>query len=101
MGYDVTLTPATGDEGRDIEISKEGKTLYVECKLYSRGNSVGRPDLQKLLGAMAADRIRRGIVVTTSSFGIKAQEFAKKSGRLDLIDGETLASLMEEFHHHM
>ena len=89
----VILTPYSGDEGRDLIIQADDGWIYVECKHYARA-SVGRPVVQKLLGAMIGDGIPRGIVVTSGRFTRQAREFVERN-RLDiaLIDRERLSIL--------
>ncbi|WP_283705259.1 restriction endonuclease [Clostridium perfringens] len=81
------LTQETGDYGRDLIINN---SIYVECKKFDENNSVGRPILQKLLGAMDMFNIEKGIVITTGKYSNTAKEAAKMSGKLILWDSKDL-----------
>ena len=57
--------------------------------------SVGRPEVQKFVGALQGQRARKGVFITTSSFSKDAREYALKvESKLVLIDGEELSNLM-------
>lgn len=60
-------------------------------------DSVGRPQIQNFVGALAGQHASKGIFITTSEFSSGALEFAKSiSQRVILIDGQRLAELMIE-----
>lgn len=61
--------------------------------------TVGRPDVQKFVGALAGQGAQKGIFITTSQFSKEAVEFAKKNltYKIVLIDGVKLADLMIEY----
>ncbi|EGR1985738.1 TPA: hypothetical protein GRI96_24815 [Vibrio parahaemolyticus] len=79
QGYEVELTPASGDGGVDIYAAKKdgvGKFLYlVECKKYSPRNKVGVNIVRSLHGVVQHKRANAGLVVTTSTFTKGAREF--------------------------
>jgi restriction system protein len=76
----VELTQAVADGGKDIILNGD---TYVECKRYSEGNGeystleIGREICQKLVGAMVADGIKKGIIVTTGLIHKNAWEYLK------------------------
>lgn len=81
----VTLTPAANDEGRDlILIDADDNTIFVECKRYTENATVtedfmiGREICQKLVGAMVADTIKRGIIITTGNIHQNAWDYIVK-----------------------
>lgn len=102
MGYGGTRKDAgkaigrSGDDGID-GIIKEDKlgldAIYIQAKRWE--NTVGRPEIQKFVGALTGQRARKGLFITTSEFSSDAEEYV---GRIDakvvLIDGESLAQLM-------
>jgi len=104
MGYGGTLKDAgeaiggSGDEGVDgvIKEDKLGLDLiYIQAKRWKDGNTVGRPELQKFVGALDGKRASKGVFITTSSFTSDAANYAEAtSRRLILIDGRRLAELM-------
>ncbi len=81
-GYDVELTPATRDGGKDIYIASKndlGSFLYiVECKKYKSTHKVGVNVLRDLYGVLSKERATYGIAVTTSYFSKPAKEFQQE-----------------------
>lgn len=55
---------------------------------------MGRPELQAFYGALAGQKAKRGVFITTSSFTVQALDFAKSVEGIVLIDGERLVNLM-------
>jgi HJR/Mrr/RecB family endonuclease len=100
MGFErVSLTPATGDEGKDVIAYLRdplGNLIkyYVECKRWEEGKPVGRPVVQRLHSAIIEDRsASKGMIVTSSRFTEQAAEWASRVGNIDLIDGQRLIEL--------
>jgi restriction system protein len=85
------VTQAAKDGGKDIIAFDEDEKIYVEVKHW-KGN-VGRPAIQKLEGAMSADRVRRGYFITSSGFTKDAIAYANKTN-ITLIDGNELIRQM-------
>jgi HJR/Mrr/RecB family endonuclease len=79
-GYtDIQNAPKGPDGGKDL-ICKNGKnTYYVECKRYNPGfgkvNPVSEEIIRKLVGAMHADGIENGIIMTTSELTQSATNY--------------------------
>ncbi|MDB8545800.1 restriction endonuclease [Turicibacter sanguinis] len=93
QGYTVHQTAKSNDGGKDLILHKGGKTYYVECKKYARSNSIGRPLIQKLVGA-AHPTGAKAIFVTTSKFTNGAVAEAKRSN-VQLIDGNRLMRMLK------
>jgi len=104
MGYGGSIKDAgkaigkTNDEGIDGTI-KEDKLgldiIYVQAKRWQSKSVVGRPEIQKFVGALAGQGAKKGIFITTSSFTKEAKEYTPKNEtKIVLIDGEQLAQLM-------
>lgn len=102
MGYGGSLKDAgqaigrSGDGGID-GIIKEDKlgldVIYIQAKRWQ--NTVGRPEIQKFMGALAGNRAKKGVFITTSDFTSEARAYAEGIDvKIVLIDGEQLASLM-------
>ncbi|MGE4243252.1 restriction endonuclease [Ramlibacter sp.] len=100
MGYggsrsDLQQVGGSGDAGIDgiISLDKLGlEKVYVQAKRWQ--SSVGRPDLQAFYGALAGQKARKGVFITTSAFTAHAAEFARSVDGIVLIDGVRLAELM-------
>ncbi len=79
MGYEITLTPSTGDGGKDIIAEMEtelGKTMcLVEAKKYRSDRKVGVELVRTLYGTVCHHNATSGMLVTTSSFTTGAQSF--------------------------
>lgn len=105
MGYGGSRRDAaravgqTGDEGIDGIIDEDRlglDTIYIQAKKWA--NSVGRPEIQKFVGALAGRRARKGIFITTSSFSSEAVRYASDiDPKVILIDGKRLAELMMDY----
>lgn len=93
------VTSKSGDEGIDgiINHDKLGlDKIYIQAKRWK--DNVGRPELQKFVGALSAQKSNKGIFITTSDFTKEAIEYAKKlSHPIVLINGSELANLMIEY----
>lgn len=85
------------DGGIDGIISEDKlglNLIYIQAKRYNEGNNVGRPEIQRFIGAM--QRAEKGVFITTSKFTREAIEFANAENRkhIRLIDGDNLMELM-------
>ncbi len=105
MGYgksrsDLQQTVASGDAGIDgiITLDRLGlEKVYVQAKRWNT-SSVGRPEIQKFVGALAGHGGSRGVFITTSTFSADARKYVDQvPSSLVLIDGQQLASLMIEY----
>lgn len=105
MGYGGSIQDAgkaigkSGDEGID-GIIKEDKlgldVIYIQAKRWE--SVVGRPELQKFVGALAGQGAKKGIFITTSHFTKEAADYAPKNEtKIVLIDGEKLAQYMIDY----
>jgi restriction system protein len=79
QGFDVELTPASDDGGFDIFAARSdllGRFLFlVECKRYTPPNKVGVEIVRAVHGVVQQTRATAGVVVTTSFFTRRAEEF--------------------------
>ena len=89
-GAKVRVTPSSNDGGYDLDIHANGARAIAECKCYHpTEGSVGRPLLQKLVGANASEHAQQMIFMTTSRYSAPAIEYAKEQD-ITLLDGKTL-----------
>lgn len=97
-GYNARVTPSTRDEGIDVVAYKEDalnpECIAIQCKNHAA--PVGRPDAQKLLGAATDPKYSQAILVATAGFTEDCREFARKQGRLKLVDGDYICSLISD-----
>lgn len=82
MGWEVELTKATGDGGKDILAyldTEVGKMLcLVEAKRYREDRKVGVDLVRSLYGTLYDHRASSAMLVTTSSFTAGAKEFQQR-----------------------
>lgn len=103
MGYgasraDLLRVGGSGDGGIDgvISLDRLGlEKVYVQAKRWQ--SNVGRPELQAFYGALAGQKAKKGVFITTSGFTSQALDFAKSVEGIVLIDGTRLAALMIEY----
>lgn len=101
-GFDVQLTPPSGDGGRDILASKEtdlGRLLHlVECKRYAPHRPIGVGLVTTLYGTVETERATNGVLVTTSRFTKGAiQKASQLEYRIDLKDYEALKKWLRDY----
>ena len=104
MGYGGTLANAarvigrSGDGGIDGIIDEDRlglDAIYIQAKRWE--SIVGRPEIQKFVGALQGQRAHKGVFITTSDFTKEAQEYVKNiSNKVVLMNGFALAKLMIE-----
>ncbi len=104
MGYGGTRVGAgraigqSGDGGIDGIIDEDRlglDSIYIQAKRWE--GVVGRPEIQKFVGALQGQRAHKGVFITTSEFTKEAQEYVKNiNNKVVLINGFALARLMIE-----
>lgn len=99
----VELTPPQYDGGKDIIL--DGK-IYVECKRYTDGATkteeymIGREICQKLVGAIVAEGLKQGIIITTGNIHQNAWDYIikleKKSDiRIEIMDIDDIMNMVK------
>lgn len=87
---------ASGDEGIDGVISEDRlglDTIYIQAKRWE--GTVGRPEIQKFVGALHGKRARKGVFLTTGVFSAEARDYvATIDPRVVLIGGRELVEYM-------
>ena len=102
MGYGGSRRDAgerlgkSGDGGID-GIIKEDRlgldVIYIQAKRWQ--GTVGRPDIQKFVGALHGQRARKGVFMTTSAFSPEARGYVSNIDvKVVLLDGTQIANLM-------
>jgi restriction system protein len=105
MGYGGSRKDAgqaigrSGDEGIDGVISEDRLGLdivYLQAKKWE--GTVGRPEIQRFVGALHGKRAKKGVFITTGSFSSEAVSYVDHiDPKIVLIDGRRLAELMIDF----
>jgi restriction system protein len=86
----------SGDEGID-GIIKEDRlgldVIYLQAKRWD--GTVGRPEIQKFVGALHGKRAKKGVFITTGRFSDDSMRYVESiDPKVILIDGKKLAELM-------
>ncbi len=105
MGYGGSRPDAgeavgrSGDEGIDGIISEDRLGLdvvYLQAKKWE--GTVGRPEIQKFVGALHGRRAKKGVFITTSGYSADATAYVERiDPKVVLIDGRRLAEFMVDF----
>lgn len=105
MGYGGTEEDAgrvvgkSGDGGIDGIINEDRlglDVIYIQAKRWEA--DVGRPEIQKFVGALAGNKASKGIFITSSGFSRGAVDYASQvNHRVVLINGAMLAELMMDY----
>ncbi len=96
---EVVVQGGPGDGGVDIRAVKIDQWNHpthvaIQVKRYSETNSVGRKQVDELIGVMTRERLASGILVTTADFSAQAQKAAAEEPRLQLVNGAKLVDLL-------
>jgi restriction system protein len=102
MGYGGSRKEAghalghSGDEGIDGVINEDRlglDVIYLQAKKWE--GTVGRPEIQKFVGALHGKRAKKGVFLTTGTFSGDAKSYVSHiDPKVILIDGHQLAELM-------
>lgn len=105
MGYGGSRRDAgqavgkSGDEGIDGIISEDRLGLdvvYLQAKKWE--GTIGRPEIQKFVGALHGKRAKKGVFITTSAFSAEALAYVEHiDPKVILLDGRRLAEFMVDF----
>lgn len=97
MGYQVHVTPRSGDHGADVIVSKGAARIAIECKRYAASTSVGNDVVLRVVAHKSDldNPATHAMVVTTGRFTPKAVEAAAKFG-VELVGPDELVTLMRK-----
>jgi restriction system protein len=107
MGYGGSQRDAAravgqrGDEGIDGIIDEDRlglDAIYIQAKKWNDMTSIGRPEIQKFVGALQGKRAKKGIFITTTRFTNAARDYISNiETKVVLIDGKRLTNLMIDY----
>ena len=102
MGFDVELTKATRDGGRDIIAHVHNSVCsyltHIECKKYAPDNKIGVGIIREVMGVHQIRQATKSIIVTTSFFSKDAVQEAEMVGNhLDLKDFNDLKNWLQKY----
>lgn len=96
-GAEVRVTQASRDRGVDAIIFDpdpiRGGKYVIQAKCYTR--TVDTAAVRELHGTVDSERANKGILITTSSYGPDAHDFAKDKP-ITLIDGPNLLEMLRK-----
>lgn len=90
LGYEVSHTRATGDEGIDLVLRKPGELVVVQCKQH--GKPAGQHFVRDLYGAMMHHGAQRAVLACTGGFTEQVRRFARGKP-IELLDLDGILKL--------
>jgi HJR/Mrr/RecB family endonuclease len=102
LGFDIELTKATRDGGRDIIVRIKNAVMniltYVECKRYSADNKIDVGIIREVAGVHYIRKPSKSIIVTTSFFTKDAIVEAKTlENQLELKDFNSIKEWLKRY----
>lgn len=105
MGYGNGITEAgmitqqSNDGGIDGIIKEDQlgfSNIYIQAKRWATDQTVGKPEIQKFVGALQGQQAQKGLFITTAKFSSGAVQYANNllGTKVVLVDGLTLTKLM-------
>jgi restriction system protein len=99
IGMKSWVTQASRDEGVDGVAYNDdpivGGLCIIQAKRYSK--IVGLEAVHALAGVMEDKHAAKGVLVTTSWVGKASRDFAARNGRIEIIEGRHLKSMLLEY----
>jgi restriction system protein len=95
-GYEVTLTPRSGDGGKDVIATRRGRfsvRFLDQMKRYKPGSVVTADEVRAMYGVLTKDSLAsKAYITTTANFapGVKKEFATEIPTRLDLRNGAEL-----------
>ncbi len=101
MGWEVRLTPYSGDDGRDIiavsNLEPVPLLMLVECKCYAEHRPVSPDPITRLWYRLNVEKANLAMVVTTSHFQDVAKRVAQElSYQVALTEGTDFINWVRE-----
>lgn len=94
LGYKAQKIGGSHDGGLDVEIEKDGKKSYIQCKKFIV-SKVSVSAVRDFYGALANKIVDgKGYFITTNTFTLEAEKFAEDKP-IELIDGFKLLKYIE------
>lgn len=105
MGYgsgidDAGMVTQQSNDGGIDGIIKEDQLgfshIYIQAKQWAVNQTVGKPEIQKFVGALQGQQAQKGLFITTAKFSNGALQFAANllGAKVVLVDGTALTRLM-------
>lgn len=93
------VTQASNDGGIDGIIKEDQlgfSHIYIQAKQWALEQTVGKPEIQKFVGALQGQQAQKGLFITTAKFSSGAMQYANNllGVKVVLVDGSALTKLM-------
>lgn len=93
------ITQASNDGGIDGIIKEDQlgfSHIYIQAKQWALEQTVGKPEIQKFVGALQGQQAQKGLFITTAKFSSGAIQYANNllGIKVVLVDGSALTKLM-------
>lgn len=93
------VTQQSNDGGIDGIIKEDQlgfSHIYIQAKQWALNQTVGKPEIQKFVGALQGQQAQKGLFITTAKFSNAALQFAENllGAKVVLVDGSALTKLM-------
>ena len=93
------VTQASNDGGIDGVIKEDQlgfSQIYIQAKQWAVDQTVGKPEIQKFVGALQGQQAQKGLFITTAKFSSGALQYANNllGVKVVLVDGTSLMKLM-------
>lgn len=93
------VTQASNDGGIDGIIKEDQlgfSHIYIQAKQWAFEQIVGKPEIQKFVGALQGQQAQKGLFITTARFSSGAIQYANNllGVKVVLVDGSALTKLM-------
>jgi len=99
---EVTLTPRSGDHGRDVIAVKRGLgsiRIIDQVKAYTPNHLVTADEVRAFMGVLQGDSASKGFLTTTSDFAPRLRQDSLITpfmpARLELINGDMLLGRLQ------
>jgi len=93
MGYQVTHTSLSNDQGADLILEKEGTRSVVQAKNWTA--NVGNSAIQEVVAAIKHYQAHRALVISSSGFTQSAIDLAR-SNNVELWDRAKLSTILND-----
>ncbi|MGN0311960.1 MAG: restriction endonuclease [Lachnospiraceae bacterium] len=96
------VTQQSNDGGIDGVIKEDQlgfSHIYIQAKQWAVDQTVGKPEIQKFVGALQGQQAQKGLFITTAKFSSGALQYAENllGAKVVLVDGNTLMRLMIKY----
>ena len=93
------VTQQSNDGGIDGIIKEDQlgfSHIYIQAKQWASEQTVGKPEIQKFVGALQGQQAQKGLFITTAKFSSGALQYADNllGAKIVLVDGTALTKLM-------